>query len=105
MAAGRQWYVHPDRSRPEGSDRHDRLRVGPLDRSGANALDFRPTEEERGGLGNLSRDVEWIVPEFSGARLLLESRQMGYDGGYTAVTDSLSEVRPAAPKLKKLKER
>ncbi len=37
-------------------------------------------------------------PELSGARLLREIRQMGYAGGYTAVTDFLREVRPAAPR-------
>jgi transposase len=37
-------------------------------------------------------------PELSGARLLPEIRQMGYAGGYTAVTDFLREVRPAAPR-------
>ena len=37
-------------------------------------------------------------PELSGARLLREIRQMGYEGGYTAVTDFLREVRPAAPR-------
>lgn len=34
-------------------------------------------------------------PDLSGARLLREIRQLGYDGGYTAVTDFLREVRPA----------
>ena len=33
-------------------------------------------------------------PDLSGARLLREIREMGYDGGYTAVTDFLREVRP-----------
>src|SRR6056297_4054484 len=34
-------------------------------------------------------------PDLSGARLLREIRELGYDGGYTAVTDFLREVRPA----------
>lgn len=33
-------------------------------------------------------------PDLSGARLLREIRAMGYEGGYTAVTDFLREVRP-----------
>ena len=33
-------------------------------------------------------------PDLSGARLLREIREMGYAGGYTAVTDFLREVRP-----------
>jgi len=33
-------------------------------------------------------------PDLSGARLLREIREMGYEGGYTAVTDFLREVRP-----------
>lgn len=33
-------------------------------------------------------------PDLTGARLLREIRQMGYGGGYTAVTDFLREVRP-----------
>lgn len=36
-------------------------------------------------------------PDLSGARLLREIRELGYDGGYTAVTDFLREVRPARP--------
>lgn len=32
-------------------------------------------------------------PELSGARLLREIRKLGYEGGYTAVTDFLREVR------------
>lgn len=34
-------------------------------------------------------------PDLSGARLLREIRELGYGGGYTAVTDFLREVRPA----------
>lgn len=34
-------------------------------------------------------------PDLSGARLLREIRELGYEGGYTAVTDFLREVRPA----------
>ena len=34
-------------------------------------------------------------PELSGKRLLREIREFGYQGGYTAVTDFLREVRPA----------
>jgi len=33
-------------------------------------------------------------PDLSGKRLLREIREQGYDGGYTAVTDFLREVRP-----------
>ena len=33
-------------------------------------------------------------PDLSGRRLLREIREMGYEGGYTAVTDFLREVRP-----------
>lgn len=33
-------------------------------------------------------------PDLSGARLLREIRELGYEGGYTAVTDFLREVRP-----------
>jgi len=33
-------------------------------------------------------------PDLSGARLLREIREIGYEGGYTAVTDFLREVRP-----------
>jgi transposase len=36
-------------------------------------------------------------PGLSGRRLLREIRELGYDGGYTAVTDFLREVRPAEP--------
>jgi transposase len=35
-------------------------------------------------------------PGLTGARLLRELRERGYQGGYTAVTDLLREVRPAA---------
>jgi len=34
-------------------------------------------------------------PDLSGKRLLREIRDLGYDGGYTAVTDFLREVRPS----------
>jgi transposase len=34
-------------------------------------------------------------PDLSGARLLREIRELGYEGGYTMVTDFLREVRPA----------
>ena len=37
------------------------------------------------------------VPELSGSRLLRELGALGYRGGYTAVTDLLREIRPAAP--------
>jgi len=33
-------------------------------------------------------------PDLSGARLLREIRELGYEGGYTMVTDFLREVRP-----------
>ena len=35
-------------------------------------------------------------PDLSGARLLREIRELGYEGGYTRVTDFLREVRPPA---------
>ena len=35
-------------------------------------------------------------PALTGSRLLRELRELGYTGGYTAVTDFLREVRPAA---------
>lgn len=39
-------------------------------------------------------------PDLTGARLLREIREMGYEGCYTAVTDFLRDVRPAnAPSL------
>ena len=34
-------------------------------------------------------------PDLSGKRLLREIRDLGYEGGYTAVTDFLREVRPS----------
>ena len=40
------------------------------------------------------RERVLAFPDLSGARLLREIRQMGYDGGYTAVTDFLRDVRP-----------
>ncbi|WP_272011405.1 IS21 family transposase [Roseovarius sp. ZX-A-9] len=42
-------------------------------------------------------------PDLSGARLLREIRELGYDGGYIAVTDFLREVRP--PKLTQFERR
>ncbi len=35
-------------------------------------------------------------PQLSGRRLLREVRDLGYDGGYTAITDFLRTVRPSA---------
>ena len=35
-------------------------------------------------------------PQLTGRRLLREIRELGYDGGYTAVTDFLRTVRPPA---------
>src|SRR5512134_3596453 len=35
-------------------------------------------------------------PQLSGRRLLREVRDLGYDGGYTAITDFLRTVRPPA---------
>ncbi|WP_238370698.1 IS21 family transposase [Heliomarina baculiformis] len=40
------------------------------------------------------RERVLAFPDLSGARLLREIKQMGYAGGYTAVTDFLREVRP-----------
>ena len=34
-------------------------------------------------------------PDLSGARLLRDIRKLGYDGGYTAVTDFLRKIRPS----------
>ncbi|PVH27224.1 IS21 family transposase [Pararhodobacter oceanensis] len=42
----------------------------------------------------LSERVQ-TYPDLSGARLLREIRELGYNGGYTAVTDFLREVRPS----------
>lgn len=42
------------------------------------------------------RERVLTFPGLSGARLLREIREMGYAGGYTAVTDLLREVRPPA---------
>jgi transposase len=44
------------------------------------------------------RERVLTFPGLSGARLLREIRGMGYEGGYTAVTDFLRTVRPSAPK-------
>ncbi|MEM1019197.1 MAG: hypothetical protein ACFBZ9_00590 [Sphingomonadales bacterium] len=33
--------------------------------------------------------------DLSGRRLLREIREMGYEGGYTAVTDLLRDIRPS----------
>ena len=41
-------------------------------------------------------------PDLSGRRLFREIRELGYEGGYTAVTDCLRAVRPdAAPKFER----
>lgn len=40
------------------------------------------------------RERVLAFPDLSGARLLREIREMGYEGGYTAVTDFLRDVRP-----------
>jgi transposase len=40
------------------------------------------------------RERVQAYPGLSGARLLRELRELGYEGGYTAVTDFLREVRP-----------
>jgi transposase len=42
------------------------------------------------------RERVLTFPDLSGARLLREIRGMGYEGGYTRVTDFLREVRPPA---------
>jgi transposase len=42
------------------------------------------------------RERVLTFPDLSGARLLREIRDMGYAGGYTAVTDFLRDVRPPA---------
>ncbi len=41
------------------------------------------------------RERVLAFPDLSGARLLREIREMGYEGGYTAVTDFLRDVRPS----------
>jgi hypothetical protein len=41
-------------------------------------------------------------PDLSGARLLREIRALGYDGGYTAVTDFVRKVRPPKQTLIRL---
>ena len=40
------------------------------------------------------RERVTTFPDLTGARLLREIREMGYEGGYTAVTDFLREARP-----------
>jgi len=45
------------------------------------------------------RDRVLTFPGLSGARLLREIRGMGYEGGYTTVTDFLRSIRPKVPKL------
>ncbi len=40
------------------------------------------------------RERVTAYPGLSGARLLRELRERGYEGGYTAVTDFLRDVRP-----------
>jgi transposase len=42
------------------------------------------------------RERVTAYPGLSGARLLRELKEYGYKGGYTAVTDYLREIRPAA---------
>ena len=42
------------------------------------------------------RERVMAFPDLSGARLLREIREMGYEGGYTGVTDFLRKVRPPA---------
>jgi transposase len=42
------------------------------------------------------RERVTAYPGLSGARLLRELKERGYQGGYTAVTDYLREIRPAA---------
>ena len=42
------------------------------------------------------RERVGAYPALTGSRLLRELRELGYTGGYTAVTDFLREVRPAA---------
>lgn len=41
------------------------------------------------------RERVLAFPDLSGQRLLREIREMGYEGGYTAVTDFLRDVRPS----------
>jgi transposase len=41
------------------------------------------------------RERVTAYPGLTGRRLLRELREHGYDGGYTAVTDTLRELRPA----------
>ncbi|UUP20090.1 hypothetical protein NTH_04605 (plasmid) [Nitratireductor thuwali] len=40
------------------------------------------------------RERALAFPDLTGARLLREIREMGYEGGYTAVTDFLRDARP-----------
>ena len=44
--------------------------------------------------GYLRERVE-SCPGLSGKRLFREIRELGYEGGYTAVTDCLREIRPS----------
>jgi len=41
------------------------------------------------------RDRVLAFPDLSGARLLREIREIGYEGSYSAVTDFLREIRPS----------
>ena len=41
------------------------------------------------------RERVTAYPGLTGRRLLRELRERGYEGGYTAVTDELREIRPA----------
>ncbi len=41
------------------------------------------------------REREAAYPGLTGRRLLRELRERGYEGGYTAVTDALRDIRPA----------
>jgi transposase len=46
------------------------------------------------GFEDYLRERVTVFPDLSGKRLLREIRELGYAGGYTAVTDFLRDVRP-----------
>ena len=45
------------------------------------------------------RERVTAYPGLTGRRLLRELRERGYEGGYTAVTDMVREIRPARPRV------
>jgi len=56
----------------------------------------QPRDRLLGPYETYLRERVLTFPDLSGARLLRDIRDMGYEGGYTAVTDFLRDVRPSA---------